>query len=286
MGKSLPVNPFVPGPGAGTVCPGLAEPGSAAHRITESQNHRITESPRREAAGSGCSAHLRLSHSFEGFGKRRFGFVSCFLAASACLVWPPVFCDMKALAINTPPHVSEGFVVFSCPCSSSLWEGQELGGARGAGSGDASGAAPCPGQPSVHGSEHEAAGPSRTLLDLQMFIAADKAAPALCTRGRGGFCSSELVTSPGSRSWGCAGPLGQPAEVLHPEGLWHRSFLGVPNTAGTCGVQIGSQGPPRGRCPRLALPMLLPWPGQNATERPLCGKHALRRVNMCTVAAQ
>lgn len=28
-------------------------------------------------------------------------FVSCFLAASACLAWPPVFCDMKALAINT-----------------------------------------------------------------------------------------------------------------------------------------------------------------------------------------
>jgi len=42
MGKSSPVNPFMPGPGAGTGCPGLAEPGSAAHRITESQNHRIT----------------------------------------------------------------------------------------------------------------------------------------------------------------------------------------------------------------------------------------------------
>lgn len=51
---------------------------------------------------------------------------------------------MKALAINTLPRVSEGFVAFSCLRSSSLWEGRELGGVRGAGSGDAGGAAACP----------------------------------------------------------------------------------------------------------------------------------------------
>ena len=117
---------------------------------------------------------------------------------------------MKALSINTSPRVSEGFVAFSCLRSSSLWEGRELGGARGASSSDAGGAAPCLGQPSAHGLQHEAAGPSRALLNLQMFITADKAVLTLCTRARGRFCSGELVTSPGSGTRGCglAGPLG------------------------------------------------------------------------------
>lgn len=80
----------------------------------------------------------------------------------------------------------------------------------GGGSGDAGGAAPCPGQPSAQGSQHEAAGPSGAVLDLQMFIMADKAVLALYTRGRGGLCSSKLVTSPrsGARCHGCAGSLG------------------------------------------------------------------------------
>lgn len=118
-GKNLhPLTPSCQGP----------EREQAAHAEDGAGRARLGR-PRQEAAGSGCSAHVWLSHSFEGFGKRRFGFVSCFLAASACLVWPPAFCDLKALAINTRPHVSQGFVVFSCLRSSSLWEGRELGGA-------------------------------------------------------------------------------------------------------------------------------------------------------------
>lgn len=43
-------------------------------------------------------------------------FVSCFLAASACLAWPPAFCDMKALAINTSSRLRSLCHVFLlCP---------------------------------------------------------------------------------------------------------------------------------------------------------------------------
>lgn len=63
---------------------------------------------------------------------------------------------MKALAINTSPLVSKGLVAFSCLCFSTFWEGQEVGGEHGAGSGDAGGSSSLPGQPSAHGLRHKA----------------------------------------------------------------------------------------------------------------------------------
>lgn len=114
----------------------------------------------------------------------------------------------KSLGYKYIARVSEGFVEFSCLLSSSPWEGVELGGLCGTSSGDAGGTARCPAQPSV---QQEAASPSRALLDFQMFIRAHGAVLALCTRGRGGFCSGEPVTSPvsGAQGSGGAGPLGQ-----------------------------------------------------------------------------
>lgn len=73
--------------------------------------------------------------------------------------------------------------------------------------------------------------PLQSLLDFQMFIRAHGAVLALCTRGRGGFCSGEQVTSPVSGAQ--VGVVLDPwVSSLRPKGLCCGSFLEVPMAPG------------------------------------------------------
>lgn len=146
--------------------------------------------PRRDRAGtwpgthSACSAPVRLS-PLRGSGGPRAAFVSCFPAASACLGGLGV-CDMKAPAINTSPP---------SPKASWRFPARALHPFGKAGSGRSTVAPvavaelfPAWGRPPAR-SHQRLRSPAR-LADvyhgLQMFIAADTAALALCTRGRRG----------------------------------------------------------------------------------------------------
>lgn len=248
MGKSAPFKPLVPEAGAGSGCPRRGWGGGA-------ERQRLLRSRLSFTLVRGLWQVMIRFRFLLSCSLGMFSLASCVVQHESLGYKYIAPCLRRLCGVFLPVLLVP---LGSCGAGRSVWN--QLRGCRQSSSltGTALGAA---------------RGPSRALLDFQMRTRAHGAVLALCTRGRGGFCSGEPATSPASGAQGRRG-AGARVSSPHPEGLRRGSVLEVPMAPGPAAA--GPAAAP-GSEPPSALP------GQASLVK---GKHVYGRSPVITALIQ